>query len=65
VRRREFITLLAGTAQLSTNMAGYAHVTIRPLLTAEEMDKAVEKTPPVRVPQHSVSGTGEASACRR
>ena len=32
-------------------MAGYARVTIRPLLTAEEMDKAVEKTPPVRVPQ--------------
>jgi uncharacterized protein with GYD domain len=41
----------AATAQLSTNMAGYARVTIRPLLTAEEMDKAVEKTPPVRVPQ--------------
>jgi len=41
----------AATAQLSTNMAGFARVTIRPLLTAEEMDKAVEKTPPVRVPQ--------------
>ena len=41
----------AATAQLSTNMAGYARVTIRPLLTAEEMDKAVEKTHPVRVPQ--------------
>ena len=41
----------AATAQLSTNMAGFARVTIRPLLTAEEMDKAVEKTPPIRVPQ--------------
>jgi len=28
-----------------------AHVTIRPLLTAEEMDKAVEKWPPIRIPQ--------------
>jgi uncharacterized protein with GYD domain len=41
----------AATAQLSTNAAGYARVTIRPLLTAEEMDKAVAKMPPVRVPQ--------------
>ena len=41
----------AATAQLSTNMAGFARVTIRPLLTAEEMDKAVEKTPPIRLPQ--------------
>ena len=36
----------AATAQLSTNAAGFARVTIRPLLTAEEMDKAVEKWPP-------------------
>jgi hypothetical protein len=36
----------AATAQLSTNAAGYARVTIRPLLTAEEMDKAVAKWPP-------------------
>jgi uncharacterized protein with GYD domain len=41
----------AATAQLSSNAAGYAHVTIRPLLTAEEMDKAVAKWPPVRPPQ--------------
>jgi uncharacterized protein with GYD domain len=43
--------IAAATAQLSTNAAGFAHVTIRPLLTAEEMDKAVAKVPPVRVPQ--------------
>ena len=43
--------IAAATAQLSTNTAGFARVTIRPLLTAEEMDKAVEKTPPVRAPQ--------------
>lgn len=42
----------AATAQLSTNAAGFARVTIRPLLTAEELDKAVEKWPPIRVPQH-------------
>jgi uncharacterized protein with GYD domain len=41
----------AATAQLSTNAAGFARVTIRPLLSAEEMDKAVAKMPPVRVPQ--------------
>ena len=40
----------AATAQLSTNAAGFARVTIRPLL-AEEMDQAVAKWPPVRVPQ--------------
>ena len=43
--------IAAATAQLSTNTAGFARVTIRPLLTAEEMDKAVLKVPPVRVPQ--------------
>jgi hypothetical protein len=37
---------------LVRNAAGFARVTIRPLLTAEEMDKAVEKWPPIRVPQH-------------
>jgi hypothetical protein len=36
----------AATTQLSSNAAGYARVTIRPLLTAEEMDKAVAKWPP-------------------
>ena len=41
----------AATAQLSTNAAGFARVTIRPVLSAEEMDKAVAKWPPVRVPQ--------------
>src|SRR5262244_1541095 len=43
--------IAAATAQLSTNAAGFAHVTIRPLLSAEEMDKVVAKVPPVRVPQ--------------
>ena len=43
--------IAAATAQLSTNAAGFARVTIRPLLTAEEMDKAVAKWPPIRVPQ--------------
>jgi uncharacterized protein with GYD domain len=43
--------IAAATAQLSTNAAGFARVTIRPLLSAEEMDKAVAKMPPVRVPQ--------------
>jgi uncharacterized protein with GYD domain len=43
--------IAAATAQLSTNSAGFAHVTIRPLLSAQEMDQAVEKLPPIRVPQ--------------
>jgi len=43
--------IAAATAQLSTNAAGFAHVKIRPLLSAEEMDQAVAKWPPVRVPQ--------------
>ena len=62
----------AATAQLSTNMAGYARVTIRPLLTAEEMDKAVEKNtsrsrPPTTttITIGACPGTAEASACRR
>jgi uncharacterized protein with GYD domain len=43
--------IAAATAQLSTNSAGFARVRIRPLLSAEEMDKAVAKVPPGRVPQ--------------
>jgi uncharacterized protein with GYD domain len=43
--------IAAATAQLSANAAGFARVTTRPLLSAEEMDKAVAKMPPVRVPQ--------------
>ena len=43
--------IAAATAQLSANAAGFARVRIRPLLSAEEMDKAVEKFPPIRVPQ--------------
>ena len=43
--------IAAATAQLSTNTAGFARVTIRPLLTAEEMDKAVVKAPSRRAPQ--------------
>jgi hypothetical protein len=46
--------IAAATAQLSANAAGFARVTIRPLLTAEEMDKAVAKWPPVRVPQQTI-----------
>ena len=41
----------SATAQLSTNAAGFARVRIRPLLSAEEMDKAAAKVPPVKVPQ--------------
>ena len=44
------------TMRISIEGVVYARVTVRPLLTAEEMDKAVEKTPPV-------PGTAEASAC--
>jgi uncharacterized protein with GYD domain len=43
--------IAAATAQLSTNAAGFARVRIRPLLSAEETDKAVAKMPPIRVPQ--------------
>ena len=43
----------ATTAQLSTNAAGYARMTIRPLLTAEEMDKAVAKWPPSALRNHN------------
>jgi uncharacterized protein with GYD domain len=43
--------IAAATAQVSTNAAGFARVTIRPVLSAEDMDKAIAKVPPVRVPQ--------------
>jgi len=43
--------IAAATAQLSTNAAGFARVRMRSLLSAEEMDKAVAKMPPIRVPQ--------------
>src|SRR5262249_535793 len=43
--------IAAATRRLSTKRAGCARLTIRPLLTAEEMDKAVEKWPPIRIPQ--------------
>src|SRR5262245_20773295 len=43
--------IAAATAQLVRKSAGFARVTIRPLLTAEEMDKAVEKWHPIRIPQ--------------
>lgn len=43
--------IAAATAQVSTNAAGFAHVTIRPVLSAEDMDKAIAKVPPVRIPQ--------------
>ena len=43
--------IAAATAQLSTNAVGFARVRIRPLLSAEEMDKAAAKVPPVKVPQ--------------
>lgn len=41
----------ATTAQLTVNAAGFARVTLTPLLTAEEADKAVAKAGSTRPPQ--------------
>jgi uncharacterized protein with GYD domain len=41
----------AATAQMTVNAAGFARVTLTPLLTAEEADKAVVKAGGTRPPQ--------------
>jgi len=41
----------AATAQMTVNAAGFARVTLTPLLTAEEADKAVAKAGGTRPPQ--------------
>jgi uncharacterized protein with GYD domain len=41
----------AATAQVAANAGGFARVTYRPLLSAEEMDKALAKAGTLRVPQ--------------
>jgi uncharacterized protein with GYD domain len=43
--------IAATTSLLSTNSTGFVRVTLRPLLSAEEADKAVAKLPAVRAPQ--------------
>jgi uncharacterized protein with GYD domain len=41
----------AATVQATSNAAGFARVTFRPLLSAEEMDRALSKVSGVRAPQ--------------
>jgi uncharacterized protein with GYD domain len=41
----------AATAQLMTNSSGFARVTLKPLLSAEEADKAMAMLPAIRAPQ--------------
>jgi uncharacterized protein with GYD domain len=41
----------AATAQAVANAGGFARVTFRPVLSAEEMDKALAKASNIRVPQ--------------
>jgi uncharacterized protein with GYD domain len=43
--------MAAATAQLMTNSAGFAHVTLTPLLTAEEADKAMGLLSAIKAPQ--------------
>jgi uncharacterized protein with GYD domain len=43
--------IAAATAQLMTNSAGFAHVTLTPLLSAEEADKAMGMLSAIRAPQ--------------
>jgi uncharacterized protein with GYD domain len=43
--------IAAATAQAAANAGGFARVTFRPLLSAEEMDKALAKVGTIRVPQ--------------
>ena len=43
--------IAAATVQLTANAAGFARVTVRPLLSAEEMDQALAKASGVRAPQ--------------
>jgi len=41
----------AATAQLMTNSSGFARVTLHPLISAEEADKAMALLPAIRAPQ--------------
>jgi uncharacterized protein with GYD domain len=41
----------AATAQVSTNSSGFVRVRLRPLMTAEDADKAVSKMPAASSPQ--------------
>jgi len=41
----------AATVQAAANAGGFARVTFRPVLSAEEMDKALAKAASIRVPQ--------------
>jgi uncharacterized protein with GYD domain len=41
----------AATTQLASNAAGFARVTIRPVLSAEDVDKALAKANTIRPPQ--------------
>jgi uncharacterized protein with GYD domain len=43
--------IAAATAQAAANAGGFARVTFRPVLSAEELDKAVAKLSAIRVPQ--------------
>ncbi len=43
--------IAAATTQLATNGSGFAHVSLRPLMTAEDADKAVSKKPAGASPQ--------------
>jgi uncharacterized protein with GYD domain len=43
--------IAAATAQASANAGGFARVTFRPVLSAEDADKAVAKAAAIRVPQ--------------
>jgi uncharacterized protein with GYD domain len=43
--------IAAATAQASVNAGGFAHVTYRPVLSAEDTDKALSKSVAIRPPQ--------------
>jgi uncharacterized protein with GYD domain len=43
--------IAAATVQAAANAGGFARVTFRPVLSAEEMDKALAKANAIRVPQ--------------
>ncbi len=43
--------IAAATAQAAANAGGFARVTFRPVLSAEEADKAIAKVGAIRVPQ--------------
>jgi uncharacterized protein with GYD domain len=43
--------IAAATAQVAANAGGFARVTFRPLLSAEDLDNALAKAGTIRVPQ--------------